>query len=257
MTGLQLRKALASNQKVFGTLLVSRQPKFFEQVANIDIDFVFLDTEHIPMDRENLSMACQYFNKAGIAPIVRIPFPDKNYANMYVDGGACGIIVPYVENPQQIQDLIGSLRFRPLKGEKLQRVMADGDVLGTKEKEYLENFNEHVSILINIESVAGMENLPQILETCKIDGIVIGPHDLSVSLGIPEQYFHEAFRKAVSQIVKTAKAYQIGVGIHYSYSLKQELSWLEEGMNVIIHSSDMMLFCEKLQDDLHVLKSVK
>src|SRR4051812_4048476 len=119
MTGKQVSEALHAGSPVYGTLIVSTSPAWLEHVKSTGVDMVFIDTEHIPIDRVTLSWMCRAYQLAGLAPMVRIPQPDPYQACMALDGGASGVLVPYVESAEQVRSLVGAVKFRPLKGQRL------------------------------------------------------------------------------------------------------------------------------------------
>ena len=122
MKGQDLRKALRSGQRVYGTLIVANSPRWpADAVAHLGLDFVFIDSEHVPLDRGQLSWMCRTYAAMGIAPIVRIPSPDPYWATMVVDGGAQGVIAPYLERPEQARQVGSAIKLRPLRGQRLER----------------------------------------------------------------------------------------------------------------------------------------
>ena len=120
--------------------------------------------------------------------------------------------------------------------------------------EYVSKFNKCRVLLVNIESVPAIESLDEILSVPDLDGVLIGPHDLSCSLGIPEQYDHPCFAEAVQKIVEKARAKNIGVGIHNLPRLDQEIRYAKAGINMILHLADMMLFRNVLREDLKSIR---
>lgn len=83
-----------------------------------------------------------------------------------------------------------------------------------------------------------------------IDAVQVGPHDLSCSLGVPEQYAHPRFEEAIQTIIAKARARHIGVGVHYWWNIEDELRWVKAGANLIVHSGDIALFADALRADL-------
>src|SRR5262245_12504695 len=79
---------------------------------------------------------------------------------------------------------------------------------------------------------------------------MVGPHDLSCSLGVPEQYAHPRFEEAIQTIIAKARARNIGVGVHYWWGIEDELRWIKSGANLIVHSGDIALFADTLRADL-------
>lgn len=254
MNGKQIREALHQGRLVYSTLVVSPSPHWPATLVGSGIDFVFIDTEHIPIGRETLSWMCRAYAASGLPPVVRIPCPDPFEATKVLDGGAAGVIAPYVESPQQVRDLVGATRLRPLKGARLQAALENPQSMEPELHTYLESRNSNTLLIINIESVPGIENLDKILSVPGVDSVLIGPHDLSCSLGIPEQYDHPRFDQAVRQIFQTARRHQVGAGIHFWEGIDQEVQWSGAGGNLIMHSSDITLFQKQLVKDLQELR---
>src|SRR5262249_536207 len=151
------------------------------------------------------SWMCRTYRAMNIAPIVRIPAPDPYQATMALDGGACGIIAPYVETVEQVEALRGAVKFRPLKGKKLQNVLDGKEELNEELESYMEEKRNSQLLIINIESGPALEALDDLLNVPDLDAVLIGPHDLSCSLGVPEQYRHPKFDQAVREILQKAR----------------------------------------------------
>jgi 4-hydroxy-2-oxoheptanedioate aldolase len=250
MKGREIRDALRNGRRVYGTHIVSPSSVWLPAVRNAGIDFVFIDTEHAPLDRVIVSWMCGLYREMGIPPIVRIPNPDPYEACKVLDGGAVGVIAPYVETAEQVRDLVGAAKLRPLKGRRLAAALKDPETLEPELRDYLEKRNADNILIVNIESVPAMEKLDAILAVQGLDAILIGPHDLSCSLGIPEQYDRPQFDRAVQKIIKKARAKGIGAGIHFSAGIDLEIQWAKAGGNLILHSSDVTLFGQALRSDI-------
>ncbi len=249
-----LKQKLEQGHHIFGTCITANTPVWPELVSGAGLDFVFLDTEHIPIDRSELSKMCHTYKAYGLTPIVRIPKPDKYRASQVVDDGAVGVIVPYIEHTEQIKELIGAVKYRPLKGEKLDDIL-DGKMKPSAElQNYLDNFNQGKLCIANIESIPAVEKLDEILSIEGLDAVFIGPHDLSINMGIPEQYDHPDFIETVKTIIQKARKYTLGVGIHFSLAPQRQIDWIKEGVNIVIHSSDMALFSQRLREDMKLIK---
>lgn len=253
MTAAELALALKQDRPVFGTLIVSPSPRWPEVVRGCGLDFVFIDTEHIALDRAELSWMCQTYRALGLPPIVRIPSPDPYTATMVLDGGAAGIIAPYVESAAQVQALRGAVKLRPIKGRKLEEVLAGGRVEPELESYMAEGAKERL-LIVNIESVPAIEALDEILTVPGLDAVLIGPHDLSCSLGVPEQYGHPDFLAACGTIFRKARAAGIGAGIHSWGSVEDQARYLQMGANLLIHSGDISLFQKHLRLELAAVK---
>jgi 2-keto-3-deoxy-L-rhamnonate aldolase RhmA len=250
-----LLKKLRAGKVVFGTCMTSTSPTWPAIAKQAGLDFVFLDTEHIPLERMEIARLCQILRAMGVAPIVRIPSPDPYKACQMMDAGAEGVVAPYLENVSQIKELVGALKFRPLKGELLDEFLNGEREPDLVLKEYLDKWNEGNICIANIESVPAVDKLEELLSINGLDAVFIGPHDLSVSLGLPEQYDHPLFEAAVKKIIRISKEKGLAVGIHFSESPDRQIRWMKEGVNMVIHSSDLAMFSQRLLLDMDCIKS--
>ncbi len=250
MNGQQLAAALRSGQRVYGTAIISTSPHWLKVVKNLPVDFVFIDTEHIPIERQTLSWMCRAYEGIGVAPVVRIPSPDPYQACMALDGGAHGLVAPYIESAGEVQALRGAVKWRPLKGRKLMDILAGRTEPEAEMARYLADWNANSVLIVNIESQVAIDALDEILAVPQLDAVLIGPHDLSINLGLPEQYDHPRFDAAVRTIIAKAREAGVGAGIHFSTSLDAEIEWAKAGANLMIHSSDITTFSQVMAADL-------
>jgi staphyloferrin B biosynthesis citrate synthase len=256
MNGKQVARAFRNGDYVYGTAIVSPSTLWPRIVATLGLDMVFIDTEHVPLNRETVSWMCHVYRGLNLAPIVRIPSPDPYQACMVLDSGATGIVAPYIETTDQVRKLAGAVKHKPVKGEKLNDLLNEKKSFEPPLSDYISHQNEENVLIINIESVPAIEALDDILSVKGLDAVLIGPHDLSCSLGIPEQYQHPLFRKSVETVIKKARARKIGAGIHTweAVGFDQEILWAKMGANFIMHGSDILLFRDALKKDLEKLK---
>jgi len=258
MTGNDLRKLLHSNKKVYGTLVTSYSPHFFDATINLGMDFVFIDMEHISINTENISWMCRAFKAAGVVPIVRILSPDPYLASKAIDLGASGILAPYVEQIEDVNNLIGSVKYKPLKGEKLKNIISGKSSINPNLKEKLDEINRDHLLFINIESPLGVSNLDSFLSLSGLDGVIIGPHDLSISHEIPEEYRSDEYLHLVTSIIQKTISNGLSVGCHsgFSHSLDLQSIWLQIGANIILHGADVIFYQEKASQDFASLKAL-
>lgn len=256
MDGNDLRIALGHRDYVFGTALEgyghARWPRYFSKVG---LDFVFMDTEHSPNNRETIAWATQLYAALGIAPLVRISEASPSEAAQMLDLGAHGVVVPYVESLSQVKDMVGAIKYRPMKGKALTTAMQTGSFENESTRKYLEDFNQDAVLLVMIESRTGLDNLGSCLSFGNVDGVLIGPHDLSVSIGFPEQYDHPEFKKCAHRIVQICNQIGVSVGIHISWGdIKDELYWINNGCNIVLHSSDTVCIASNLSRELGLIR---
>lgn len=255
MTPPQLRAALRKGERVYGTLIVSESPRWPTQVAQIGLDFVFIDTEHVALDRHSIAWMCQAYRSLGLPPLVRIPSPDPHAATMALDAGAAGIVAPYVETVEQVLALHGAVKLRPIKGARLEAVLGGKARFEPELVAYQQTHHGENLLIINVESRPAMENLDALIAVEGVDAVLIGPHDLSCSLGLPERYDAPEFEAAVRTIVQRARARGLGAGIHSWMGVPREIAWARAGMNFFIHSADIIAMKQTLTAEVRELRA--
>ena len=254
MTGREVIAALHSGKFVYSTSIVSPSPFWPGFVKNLGIDFVFLDSEHIPQDRSTLMHMCNAYSALGIPPVVRVPCNDPFEACKVLDGGAGGVIGPYLETADQARAMVGAVKWKPLKGARLEKALRDPSSMEPELKKYLEERNGDKIFIANIESVPAIENLEEICAVPGVDAVLIGSHDLSCSLGIPEQYDHPRFDEAVKTIFRVARKHNVGAGIHCWWGNDPHIAWGKAGGNLIMHASDVAAFSKTLKGGIDELR---
>jgi len=264
MVGQEFRDALRSGKTVYGTLITSSSPRMFELMLTLGLDYVFFCNEHIFYNPDTLGWMCRAYKAAGINPVVRIPEPSPFLATQALDAGAGAILVPYIENLEDVYNLVGAVKYRPLKGKKLKKILYGEEKPSAELEEYLKNQNKNHTLLLNIESTTGVNNMEQFfsiqsLDGTGVDGIVIGPHDLSASYEMPEKYSSKEFLELSCGIIKKARSLGVAAGGHNGSrgSLDLQIAWAKAGANIIMHSSDLFLFADKLQEELNCIREVK
>ena len=263
MVGKEFRNALREGKKVYGTQISSTSPKMFDSVISLGLDFVFFCNEHVQYNPETLSWMCNAFKAAGVNPLVRILEPSPFLATQALDAGACTVLVPYVEEIEDVIALIGAVKYRPLKGKKLMRILHGEEKPSEELKQYLIHNNRNNSLVLNIESEKGVAMMNEYLaiqsfDGPAVDGLMIGPHDLSTSYGMPEKYFSKEFLALTEGIIKNARAKGVAVGGHTGYrdSLDLQLEWAKMGATMLLHCSDAFLFANQLNNDLNKIKKL-
>lgn len=255
MKGREITRALREGRPIFSSAMVSISPLWPNLVKQSGVDFVFVDTEHTPTDRLTLSWICQTYQALELPPVVRIPSNDPFEACKALDAGAAGVIGPYIETADQVRGLVGAVKLSPLKGERLRQALEDHQSLEPQLRDYLQQRNGDKILIANIESRPAIENLSEICAVEGLDAVLIGPHDLSCSLGIPEQYDHPEFGQAVQTVLQIARKHRKGAGIHFWQSLDREIEWSKSGANLIMHSSDLAMFSNTLRNDIQRLRA--
>ena len=252
MNANELSTAVRAGQPVFGMVVVSTAAQWPNFVSRVSPDFILLESEHIAYDRERLASLCVTYAALGIAPLVRMPSADALTAQMMFDGGAAGVVAPYIETVEQLKALAGTVKYGPVKGVKLQGILNGDSELAPELAAYVNARNGTKLLGTMIESQTALDALEDLLSTGYLDFVLVGPNDLSCSLDVPDQYTHPRFQAALQQIVETARAHSVGVGM-MTRDVDEEIRLLKAGATVVLHSSDASAFVVGMSADLQTL----
>ena len=256
MNGQELKEIIKAGGVVYGSMLsMSRNPRWATPVAGFGLDYIVIDSEHSPRDRSEIADLLAALTRIGVVPIVRIPAAQYIYATNAIDAGAQGVLAPYCETVEEARAVAGAAKWLPMKGEFVRRAVEKGEFPSEATREYLEKRNLNNICIIGIESVPAMRNLPDILKIDGVDAIFVGPNDLTISLGIPDQFDHPDYEAALRKIIKLSREHGKAVLIHHqSVALTQK--WLREGARFVLFSSDARSLHNAYRDEFAAIKAV-
>lgn len=232
--------------------------RVIDTVNTLDVDFVisFVVLNSLDVQHKKYIGKVRSYRSMGIAPIVRVAAADATLVCQAVNAGAQGIVAPYLEKEDEVESLVYALKYRPLKGMLLEQYKATPETMPDALRTYLATYNSGNVAIANIESVPALNNLENLLAVKGLDAVFIGPHDLSVSMGLPEEYDHPDFEKAVAYIINSCRSKDISVGIHFSLEPDRQVKWAQQGANIIVHSSDGALFGQRLTSDMKHIRNM-
>ena len=254
MAGIDLRNKLEGGGIVYGTMLsLSRNPRWARAIGQLQFDYVIIDNEHSAYSRGEVADFIAAINTTGTTSIIRVPIPSSHYVTMALDAGAHGVLVPYCETVEEVKEVIGAARWRPLKGALVDRVLETGEFPSEASKEYLQERNRNTVVMIGIESVTAAENLEEILKIDGIDAIFVGPNDMSITMGIPDQYDHPDFEEMLRFVIRTSAARNIPVAVHLQ-SVELSTKWIREGVRFVLHKTDVGALHEGFRRDFDLLR---
>ena len=142
-----------------------------------------------------------------------------------------------------------------LKGALVDRAMDTGELPSEASQEYLQERNRNTVVMIGIESVPAADNLEEILNVGGIDAIFVGPNDMSITMGIPDQYDHPDFEEMLRFVIRTSGEHNIPVAVHLQ-SVELSTKWIQEGVRFVLHKTDVGALHEGFQRDFNQLRQV-
>ncbi len=246
-----LRKA---GKPASGTWLQAGTPVAAEIFANAGFRWIGLDAEHTSADTATVETMCRAVHGRGADLLVRVSQADTIEIRRALDMGANGIIVPYVETPEQARTAVAATRYPPqgVRGFAFHR----GNNWGADFDEYAAKANEEMLVIVMIESKKGVENIDAILAVEGVDGVLVGPYDMSGSYGVPGQVQHAFVREAIATVLAACKKAKKAPGQHIVRSKPEQIkAALEQGFTFICLDADIIFLNEACRVALGTAKA--
>lgn len=185
----KLRAALARKELSIGSWLMFDHPMVTEMMAKAGIfDWLVIDMEHGEVGLEGMARQVQLVNLAGVVPIVRVGANDPYYIKRALDAGAGGIIVPMTMDADDAKKALDAIYYPPRGTRGVGLFRAQG--YGSAFQEYCKTVDDGLIFIPQIEHYQAVNDLENILALDGVSGFIVGPYDLSGSVGHPGQFDH-------------------------------------------------------------------
>ncbi|MFZ4600711.1 MAG: HpcH/HpaI aldolase family protein [Terrimicrobiaceae bacterium] len=238
MNGKTLKNKLAAGEAVYGTFFQwIHNPAIVEMMPEQCLDFVIVSVEHNALGLADFLGMQFALQTKGIACLARVHSRDPEDVARACDAYPDGVVVPYVEDVEELRGLIAAAKCRPLKGEAQRHLLARGEWPSDKTKAYVADKCANTFFVAMIESVRAVENIDAICSLPGLDAVFIGPNDLTVSMGIPEERDHPVFIEMVGRVIETAARHGIPAGAHFKKASHLE-RLIAQGARFIPFASD-------------------
>src|ERR1017187_5614918 len=206
--------------------------------------WAFIDTEHGGFDLETVQDICRVSNLVGFCPVVRVADLQYPLVSRALDCGAGGIIFPRVESPEMLERAVSWTKFPPvgIRGYRLSTITTNYEAL--KIGEVIEHVNANTLVCFQIETQKALDARDELLSVPGIDAVMIGPADLSISLGVPGEFRHPTMVEAMEAVRDTCERRGIAPGTH-TRNVGLAKFWKERGMRFLGCGSDIGYLWEK------------
>ena len=233
-----LKDKLRKCQRVFGGWTCFSHPSPAEIFAKMGTDFVGIDMEHTPIDEEHALRIIALSQGAGGLCLPRVSGHDPQMIKRLLDSGADGIIVPLVNTREQAEQIFSWCAYPPVG--KRSFGVARGQGYGLDYDIYTSQWNDAFSLVVQIETREAVANIEDILSVDGIDAVMVGPYDISGSLGIPGQLDHPKVQEARQKVIRACQKSGRSCGTQIvDPNMANVQSALDEGFNFIILGSDL------------------
>jgi len=207
-------------------------------LARAGFDFIIVDNEHAPFSLEDNARMYRAAKAVGIDLLVRVPDAQYHLIARTLDAGADGIMAPRIETPEQARAAIAAVKYPPVgrRGCATRGIHTDLEpvALGA----YTQHMNANTMVILQLETRAAIDRADEILAVPGADVALIGPADLSVSLGVPGEIGHALMEQYIGKVVAAAERAGVASGIHWGDAGVVK-KWRDRGMRCLMYSSEM------------------
>jgi 2-keto-3-deoxy-L-rhamnonate aldolase RhmA len=240
MKDVGLKDLLRAGRPTLGCWITLGNSGIAEILSRAGFDWVVVDLEHSVISIEQAGDLIRVIDLCGAAPLVRLTSNHPDQIKRVMDAGAHGIVVPMTNSAIDAERAVSAVRYPPegSRGVGLARAQAYGPGF----RDYFEWQRAESVVIVQIEHKDALEHLDAILTVPGVDAFIIGPYDLSCSMGIPGQFGHPAFVEALARILEAGQRLEIPAGLHVVEPDAEHLAEsLRQGYRFIAYSVDIRL----------------
>ncbi|MDU5105917.1 aldolase/citrate lyase family protein [Clostridium sp.] len=232
---MELKDTMAQ-RKIKGVLVkVINHPAMVIMAQDCGMDFIFYDGEHGIISEEKLHDLIVLGNAGGFSSIVRVPQLARRDVSRMLDSGAAGIMVPMIETKEQAEQLVAWSKYPPI-GKRSYSGGANTHYgpSGNRGKN-MEDMNHRTISIVQIETLKGVENVDEILAVDGIDAALIGPCDLGISIGNPDNDMNKEELKLIKKVADSCRRHNKAFGIIGGMELQK---YFKEDINILVSAID-------------------
>jgi 4-hydroxy-2-oxoheptanedioate aldolase len=197
---------LLNGQAVLGVISNSTDPTIAEICGFSGLDYYMIDGEHGPVTTAQVQDIVRACELSGTTPLARIRSNDPKLILQYMDAGVMGVMMPGIKTADEVRALVAAIKYPPQGERGLGPVRAADYLLGSMNQgEYVRFANEQTLVLPQIEDKEAVDNLDEMLTIDGVDGFVIGPRDLAMSMGYYDGPGHDEVKKTIAGVVEKIK----------------------------------------------------
>lgn len=253
MLAHDIKRAFADGRTVVGSWMSLGDTGVAEIMARAGFDFLTVDMEHSAITLRDAQELIRVVSLAGVCPLVRLSSNDPTQAKRIMDAGAAGVIVPMVNSEAEARAAVAAVKYPPAgrRSAGLSRAQDYGPGFDA----YFAAANTDGLVVVQIEHADAVEQADAILSVPGIDAYLIGPYDLSASLGLAGQLDHPRITSALDKVREVARKRGVPAGFHLVPPDPQQLlARIDEGYQLVAYSVDFMLLGHTCREHLAAIR---
>lgn len=252
-----LKKKLKQHVLTVGSWITLGDSYMAEIMAKAGFDWIVIDMEHSAITIERAAHLIQLINLCGVPVLVRVGENNPNIIKRVMDAGADGVIVPNVNSPGEARRAVESVKYPPLGKRGVGLFRAQG--YGRAFDRYRTWLPWESIVIIQIEHIQAVQHIDAIFAVDGVDAFIIGPYDLSGSMGLTGQLTHPKVEAVVKKVLRAAEDNKIVAGYHsVPCDFQEAAKRIKQGFRFLGFSLDTIFFQDKVTESLAYLrKSIK
>ena len=253
---MNLKKKIVNCELTVGSWITLGHPSIAEIMTRAGFDWLTVDMEHSVITLDQAQALIQVIELSGCTPLVRVGDNDPNLIKRVMDAGAHGVIVPMVNSREDAERAVSAVKYPPKGTRGVGLARAQGYGLGFED--YKNRVNNDSIVIVQIEHIKAVENLDGILGVDGVDGFMVGPYDLSGSVGRPGEFEHPEVRSALRRIMEISGKTNKAAGYHVvppdTGMLRKKV---EEGYRILAFSLDTMFLGQTCKELMQAVRGIK
>jgi 2-keto-3-deoxy-L-rhamnonate aldolase RhmA len=250
-----LKAKLRRGEAVWGTFILEygtpAAPRILQAAG---WDYALIDMEHATFGIETVGNMLQVSGSIGLPTLVRTPETQRSLLSRPLDAGALGLMIPRVESRDQAEEIVRYTKYPPVGDRGAILGSAHNAYRAVDGRRFMRQANDETLLIMQIETQAGLDNMDEILSVPGLDVALIGPYDLSTSLGIPGQVNHPRMLEAVDAFLTCCAEHGVTPGNFVTTPVDAK-AWLRRGMRFMIYSADFLLVMDQSRQVLADVRS--
>ena len=252
----KLKQAMRNREQLFAAWVSYGHPSISDTFAKSGFDFIAIDMEHSKIsltEEKRIIAACQ---SEGVPCLPRPVSHSNDYIKPLLESGADGMLIQMVNTAEEVRHLINDLKFPPIGKRSYGVSRAQG--YGFDFDEYITHWNETSTFIIQVESIDAVNNIEKLLAFDEIDAVMIGPYDISGSLGVPGQLNHPKVLEASKKVIKACKKFGKSCGTQLNDPNPENIQLLfDMGYTFAILGSDLFVLWKWAEQMQQIIKSMR
>jgi len=249
-----VKQRLRRGETVIGTMVQEvRTPAIAQILKQVGFDFFMVDMEHGPYSLEAASDIIRMGRVVDMCPLVRVASPEYHLITGPLDMGAMGIMMPRIETRDEVEEFVACMKYPPLGKRGCSSDAPHSEYDFGPLSDFISINNEDTLVIAQIERKVAVDHIDDLLSVPGVDAALIGPEDLSISMGFPGQTKDPVVVEAIEKVIESAQKNGVTAGIHMG-NIEALTQWMNKGMRLIMFSSDLGFIMDAGSEGLSQLR---